>query len=90
MLPSSGTRERAQLEAEACTVALQLLDREYLEISTALHKTFMHFRAKFLSERDLLDAHDQGEAWSECVIDARQVAAFVNDVWAASIRKTSL
>ncbi len=87
MLPLAGTPERAELEAEAQGVALAMLDRAFFEISVALNQTYMYFRHKFLAERDLLDADDRGEAWNDCVTDARVLVAFVNDIWAAQIRR---
>jgi hypothetical protein len=86
MLPLAGTPERAELEAEAQAIALRILDQEFLEIGGALHKLFLLFRMRFLTERDLLEAENQGQAWHDCVTDARQLVAFVHDLWALQIR----
>ena len=86
MLPDSGTLERRDLESEALHVAVEMLDRTFNEVGAAIHQTFMQFRSRFIVERGLDEASDQGQAWADAVTGARQLTAFVNDVIAVSIR----
>jgi len=76
VLPLAGTPDAPNLNTR----------RAYLEISTALHQTFMHFRHRFLTEREILDTENQGEGWHECLVDARQLVTHVSDLWALRIR----
>ena len=62
------------------------LDRTFNEVGAAIHQTFMQFRSRFIVERGLDEASDQGQAWADAVTGARQLTAFVNDVIAVSIR----
>ena len=88
MLPKQGSSERNLLNTEALLKGEQLLE-EHGEIPLALYYTRMHFKAKFLAERDLMDTVpdtiQEQEEWGDVLTDAIAIQEYVDHTWATRI-----